>query len=308
MFFSSIDVAIQSFKKPELLLYTLLSLKKYEQDLIDRVWIQDDSDDKSVIEFYQSKVFQDALYPWKINIKKNTQRGGWWFTPVRGLYPKHLPFYKRILFSIRSKYRGTGFQLLRENSRYQNAIDNTDKKYLLVIHDDIVFYKPFIKDIIAQFLDDSQMAIVGDLGQCWRCEYQKKGCTPEKITQGYRPSQVWPDTEQKNSRHKWPCRINEWCAILNVDVAKDIEQKYKVLYGGYDNHGDISAYWFGLINQEGYSFKDIANSSEAKKDLFLHADGGSGHSVWVDQGDGKKVYDPSHIKKLILEQFNITIE
>ena len=49
-----IDVAIQSFKKPELLLYTLLSLKKVSQDKIDQIWIQDDSDDPEVVDFYKS--------------------------------------------------------------------------------------------------------------------------------------------------------------------------------------------------------------------------------------------------------------
>ena len=121
-----IDVAVQSFKKPELLLYTLLSLKKFEKNQIDQVWIQDDSSDDTVA-FYESGEFKKALYPWKINVKKNNQRSGWWFTPVKGLYPKYLSMYKRILFSLRSKYRGTGFQLLRENSRYQYGIDNTEK-------------------------------------------------------------------------------------------------------------------------------------------------------------------------------------
>jgi len=302
-----IDLAIQSFKKPELLLYTLLTLKKYEQGSIDQIWIQDDSDDQSVIEFYQSEAFQKALYPWRINVKKNTQRGGWWFTPVKGLYPKYLSFFKRILFSLRAKYRGTGFQLLRENSRYQYAIDNTDKKLLVIIHDDIIFYKPFLKEIILQFLNHDDLAIVGDLGQCWRCEYKQRGCTPQKIVQGYRPSQSWPDIEPSMKGHRWPCRINEWCTVINVDVAREIESKYQVLYGNMDNSGDTSAFWFSLVNKEHYKFNDIAFSKEEKSKIFLHADGGSGHSVWVDQGDGKKIYDSNHIKKLILDQFNIDI-
>lgn len=303
-----VDIAIQSFKKPELLLYTLLSLKKYDQKLIDEVWIQDDSGDNGdTVKFYQSKSFRDALHPWKINVKSNTQRGGWWFTPVKGLYPKYLSLFKRILFSLRAKYRGTGFQLLRENSRYQSAIDNTNKKYLLVIHDDIVFYKPFIQDIVTQFLKDEQLAIVGDLGQCWRCEYQQRGCTPQKIVQGYRPSQAWPNIESDMNGHKWPCRINEWCTILNVEVVREIEKKYQVLYGGYDNHGDIAAYWFSLVNKEHYKFNDIASSNEEKAKIFLHADGGSGHSVWVDQGEGKKVYDPEHIKHEIKKDFNVEL-
>lgn len=304
-----IDIAIQSFKKPELLLYTLLSLKQYEQDSIDEVWIQDDSgDNQETIRFYETKSFIDALHPWKINVRSNTQRGGWWFTPVKGLYPNYLSLSKRFLFSLRAKYRGTGFQLDRENSRYQWAIDNTKKRHLLIIHDDIVFYKPFIQEIVTQFLENEQLAIVGDLGQCWRCEYQHKGCTPQKVVQGFRPSQSWPDIEPSMKGHRWPCRINEWCAVINVDVAREIESKYQVLYGNMDNSGDTSAFWFSLINKEHYKFNDIAFSKEEKSKIFLHADGGSGHSVWVDQGNGKKMYDSAHILNQIKTDFDVEIK
>lgn len=301
-----IDIAIQSFKKPELLLYTLLCIKKYEEHNIDTVWIHDDSNDETVM-FYESKGFQDALYPWKVSIRKNTQRVGWWFTPVKGLYPRYLSFYKRLIFALRAKYRGTGFNLLRENSRYQWAIDKTDKKLLFIIHDDIVFYKSFLSSVIEKFECDEKLAIVGDLGQCWRCNYKEIGCTPQKIMEGYRPSKFWPDREQYDKGHRWPCRINEWCCVVRVDVLKRIENKYHVLYGNMDNGGDTSAYWFELINKEGYHFSDIAKSAEEKSNIFLHADGGSGHSVWVDQGDGKKVYNAEYIKNEIKKDFNIEI-
>ncbi|WP_151813788.1 hypothetical protein [Acinetobacter ursingii] len=301
-----IDVAVQSFKKPELLLYTLLSLKKFEKNQIDQVWIQDDSSDDTVA-FYESGEFKKALYPWKINVKKNNQRSGWWFTPVKGLYPKYLSMYKRILFSLRSKYRGTGFQLLRENSRYQYGIDNTEKKFLLIIHDDIVFYKPFLSEILDEFMNNDKLAIVGDLGQCWRCDYKNKGCTPQKIVQGYRPSKFWPDKNPDAIGHRWPCRVNEWCSIIRIEAAKSVEKKYNVLFGNYDNHGDVAAYWFNLVNQSGYHFNDLACTSEEKSKIFLHADGGSGHSVWVDQGDGKKVYDPEHIRNEIKKDFNVEV-
>ena len=301
-----IDVAIQSFKKPELLLYTLLSLKKVSQDKIDQIWIQDDSDDPEVVDFYKSQVFLNALWPWKINIKANTQRGGWWFTPVDGLYPAYLSPFKRLLFSLRAKYRGTGFSLKRENSRYQWAIDNTDKSYLFIIHDDIVFYEDLIESMIYKFENNTNLAIVGDLGQCWRCEYSRQGCNSDKVNSGYRPSLNWPDIEVGMSGHRWPCRINEWCCVISTSAASSIEKKYNVLFGGYDNHGDVAAYWFSLINEENFDFEDIA-PSDTKKKLFLHADGGSGHSVWVDQGDGKKVYDKNVVIKNIKYDFGIDI-
>ncbi len=100
----------------------------------------------------------------------------------------------------------------------------------------------------------SKPGIVGDLGQCWRCEYSSAGCTPYKVDNGILPSPAWPDIEPTMNGHRWPCRINEWCCLLSKDAADYIERKHKVLYGSYDNHGDISAYWFALLNREHYEF------------------------------------------------------
>jgi len=301
-----VDVAIQSYKKPELLLYTLLSLKKVSESMIDEIWIQDDSFDTDVLNFYTSDKFIEALKPWKINLRANTQRGGWWFTPVSGLYPNYLTLVKRFIFSLRSKYRGTGFSLLRENSRYQWGISNSKKNFLMIIHDDIVFHKDIVKDVLERFEANDNLAIIGDLGQCWRCEYNKLGCSPDKIMMGYRPSKSWPDIDIHSSGHRWPCRINEWCCFVSLPKVKIIEEKYQVLFGGYDNHGDVAAYWFNLVIKENYDFEDIS-TIEKKKELFLHADGGSGHSVWVDQGNGKSKYDPEHVKRKILEDFKIDL-
>lgn len=58
-----IDVAIQSYKKPELLIYTLLSLHKFCKDSIDTVWISDDKSGEDVLSYYNSSQLQEALYP-----------------------------------------------------------------------------------------------------------------------------------------------------------------------------------------------------------------------------------------------------
>jgi hypothetical protein len=64
-----VDVIIQSFKKPELLLYSL-SLKKHSEQHIHTIWINDDSDNDSVMDFYKSEIFQKALEPWVIMTRK----------------------------------------------------------------------------------------------------------------------------------------------------------------------------------------------------------------------------------------------
>ena len=45
-----IDVAVQSYRKPESLIYTLFSLHRHSRDAIDTVWINDDRSGGDVIE------------------------------------------------------------------------------------------------------------------------------------------------------------------------------------------------------------------------------------------------------------------
>ncbi len=300
-----IDVAIQSFKKPELLLYTLLSLKAHSASHIDTVWINDDGSNDEAVNFYKSNEFAHSLKPWIIVVRKNTHRVGWWYWPVKNMRPKCLSILRRIAHSFRCFIRVGKLKTTRHNIRYQWAIDNTDKQFIFLIHDD-VFFK---KDLLGLYLEHSNttnqsLSLIGDLGQCWRCGYQNS-CTPKKLMSGIKPSPDWPiDTNSQSNR--WPCRINEWCCLLSVQAAKTIEAKYDVLFGNYENGGDIGAYWFYLAHIESMGFSDPLPDINLRSEYYIHADGGSGHSVWVDQGDGKKVYDANKIKSMLLDEFGFS--
>lgn len=298
-----IDVAVQSYRKPELLLYTLLSLKAHSAHLIDTVWINDDGSDDWVVSFYDSPIFTQLLDPWKVRVRRNSHRMGWWFWPVVKKYPLYLSVSKRIMHSLRCFLKARRFSAERENIRYQWAIDNTDKNYLFIIHDD-VFFKGDVLGVYIKYMRSLQglVSIIGDLGQCWRCGY-KNECTPELLESGNVPDPIWPvDTVSKSNA--WPCRVNEWCCLLNVTTAKMIEKKHHVLFGNFDNGGDIGAYWFYLAHNEGYNFGDPLARREQREMYYVHADGGSGHSVWVDQGNGKKIYDSKLIREMLESEFN----
>ena len=60
-----VDVAIQSFKKPESLIYTLLSLKKYCGNYIDTIYINDDCSGDDTIKHYRCKELKDRMFPIK---------------------------------------------------------------------------------------------------------------------------------------------------------------------------------------------------------------------------------------------------
>lgn len=69
---TKIDVAINSYKKPESLIYTLMTLKKVAADLIDTVYINDDCSDNGAYELYTHPAVADISSP-----------GNWMFGLIR---------------------------------------------------------------------------------------------------------------------------------------------------------------------------------------------------------------------------------
>lgn len=304
-----IDVAVQSYRKPESLIYTLLSLHRHSRDAIDTVWINDDRSGGNVLEHYHRLEESGALSPWQIRIRENTCRMGWWVSFVRG----YRPAYAGLLFLLKRMvwnwYKNGSAYVQKDDLRYQWALSCTDKKYLLVIHDDIEFKRDIVSVYMASIQAAPDRAIVGDLGQCWRCDFSTQGCNPQKLLSGYRPSPLWPSTKVKASSHAWACRINEWSALLKVEVANKIAEKEKVFFGNYDANGDISAYWFSRVVRAGYSFDDPLSTAESRATHYIHWDGGiTGHSAWVDQGKGKMPYDGLRLRGALKREFGYDME
>ena len=133
--------------------------------------------------------------------------------------------------------------------------------------------------------------------------------------QGERPSPYWPLTpspKTKDIRNFNPkqafsreCRINEWVSMVNVKNAREITEKSRSFFGNMYKLADTGAYWFGMLGVLGYKFSDpfIATNSQVK-DYYDHAwQGHSGHSVWVNQGDGKSKYNAAEIIDRIRREF-----
>lgn len=299
-----VDVAIQSYKKPESLIYSLLTLHRHCKEIVEEVWINDDKSGGNLLEIYRSPEVKAALSPWKINVRENERRMGWWLSFVWGYKPKYLSVFYMLFRMAWNFYKNKTFFVKTDDIRYQWAIQNTNKEFLFLMHDDITFKENIIDCYLKSAQQLSRPAIVGDLGQCWRCSYAESGCNPQKILSGFRPSARWPMTKISAADHKWACRINEWSALINVSAAKEIQTKHRIFFGNYDDQGDLSAYWFSKIVEEGFDFDDPVNQN-LKDEFYLHwEDGKTGHSVWVDQGKGKSTYDTDLIRKGLLDQFN----
>lgn len=294
-----IDVAVLSYKKPESLVYTLLSLKAVSGQHIDTIYIDDDQSGEGTVEVYSHPDFIEAMAPIKIKVRVNEKHAG-------------VYFYNKGMFKRPKNFLQVGKDMLKgrkpviicdDDVRYQWALNQTDKKWLMIIHDDIKFYG----DVIGLYLDEvsEKRAIIGDLGQCWRCGYENS-CSPEKIMQGKKPNNSWPIDNEHGWRFKRACRVNEWSALINMDVAKKLYKK-SILFGQYEDFGDIGAYWFDEAIAAGYEVYDPLAGSD-KKAYYDHGwQGFSGHSVWVDQGNGKSTYDGDAIKELIKNEYGVDI-
>lgn len=306
-----VDVAIQSYMKPESLLYTLMTLKEHSEALIDTVFINDDCSTGNIANKYSCEMVKDYFPKWQIKVRINTHRTGWGPGFILGYWPQYQSlsrFFKYGLWNLLN-YRHLFYK--RENIRYQWALDNTDKKYLFIIHDDIEFRKNILQEYI-QFMESLvKPAIVGDLGQCWQCGYHAEPycCDPAKIMKGDYPSPKWPltfsyDPGKRVYRTNRACRINEWSCLVSVGAAREILQKERVFFGNYDDSGDVGAYWLDRAISLGYSFGDPFPDFEARLEYYVHGwQGHTGHSVWVDQGGGKYTYNRELILKRMKERF-----
>lgn len=304
-----VDVAINSYKKPESLIYTLFSLKQNCEDLIDTIYINDDCSNDGTVSFYNDEKLLESLYPIKLAIRVNKKRTGYSKTIITSKMFLKNPIYNlgRYLFDLIRRPQFKGFIYNENDIRYQWAINSTDKKYLSIVHDDIKFYKNIIDLYLNVMKSNDNYAIVGDLGQCNICS-ESEYCNPEKIMNGIYPSEYWPLTKNPNSilkPFKRNCRINEWCCMINIPIARRIGNQHKIFFGNFEHWGDIGTFWFERIIKSGYDFSDPLPNPNKRKEYYLHCwQGHPGHSVWIDK---KTVYQKDFIRQLVKQEFGYEI-
>lgn len=127
----------------------------------------------------------------------------------------------------------------RLSMRYQYGWENTDKKYALLVHNDIEVKNG---DILGELLRNiGSCTATGEIGQCWWCPAgQNSFCSSERYTE-FKPKyhQLMyiynTDMDYKNRRaynlglkaeyweNPWPlpeCRVNEWCMLVDMEKAR----------------------------------------------------------------------------------------
>lgn len=194
----------------------------------------------------------------------------------------------------------------RRSIRYQYDWELSEADFLLLIHNDVIFKN----DIVAPFLANIGNNIgIGQIGQCWNCPVHSREiverlglnngrpCSPEsyadfkcdyaqlldayKLARKNRLPLRWKAVESMQREYQkqpWPlpeCRLNEWCALINLRMAREATAprgKGRPI-GAYQPGQDLGVAWFRDMCHLGHTFRhmDIASHVEhtpGHKSLF----------------------------------------
>ena len=196
----------------------------------------------------------------------------------------------------------------RHNSRYrhsimyQYALEHTDKPYLCVIHNDMLFHGDMIGAMLAAFDEQPDLAGTGAIGQCWSCPASPawgKRCSSTTM-HIYRPAKeeaievhkahATPrqaldiDIIEAGRVHPLPeCRLNEYSALINVATYRQTTLPKGEIgcYGGGWHGADLGTVWFHDMFNRGYKFRHFVLEDYAT------------HAPFDDTGSGSIAYSRS---------------
>ena len=240
----NVDVAINVYGKPYNTAVTLLSLLKHSGQHINKIYFieelkqPENSDFTFLLDLLKEKIihYKPKYWFWTEQIKPDKLKD---------------PEY-------------------RYGVRYQYAWENSDKNYLFLTHNDVLY----TGDIVGAFLENMEDHIgIGSVGQCWNCPASDaKLCNGDEYL-SYKPSYKEFEALLKNynaprkkdyknfvnKKNPWPlpeCRLNEWVAMINLKVAREITYPKgdAIPFGVYGL--DLATLWFRDVLQKGYTVKN----------------------------------------------------
>lgn len=255
-----VDVVLNVYGKPYQTYVTLKSLLQVSGDMIDKIYFIQEAKQPHNANF--DLIFKDSELSTKIQL----------YTPKYYLY---------IDKSQPKLYKNEDYRL---SLRYQYGFEKSDKKFLFITHNDVLY-----KDnIIQYFLDNIKDKMgIGEIGQCWNCpfnfaqlcnrynyaEHKQKYKDVKKIFREYKPVRNY----KLHRRNVFPlpeCRLNEWFCLLNRELY--INKSYpngKNLFGTHMGT-DTAVEWFREMNLKGMKFEHIDTQEYAVHAYFTQRKGG----------------------------------
>jgi hypothetical protein len=310
----AVDVAIMTYRKPESLIYTLLTLRQHCLDGVRKVWIGDDCSGPEAWALLSAPELAERLAPWRVQLYSTSRWGGWSETLVTGRMLRRLisPLSGLTLCDRLRAMRGLVRRGLRpaEDIRYECALKHTKAEAVMILHDDVQVRGDVVGLYRKALEADPDLAIVGQLGQCWRCG-EAGQCSPAALLAGQRPSPRWPATAPPKGkaglcRADRACRINEWCCMVRTSAARDLAQS-GIHFGNSEGGGDTGAYWFGAAVSRGWRFADPFIGTHPFP-VFHHGwQGYMGHQVWSDRADARVPYRAEEVVARLWDEFGYAL-
>jgi len=288
-----IDVCINILGKPYQTLVSLKTLLDYSKQHIDKIYL--------IEERKQPKVYDFDI------IKKNLT-----YDNLIKYTPKH---HLWVEGSDIEKVKND--EEYRLSLRYQYGLEKTDKKHILLIHNDVIF----TDDVIGKMLSIAKdYFCVGKIGQCWNCPlFYEKLCSGGVLADRVKENNIkyeeiircvnkHPESrtasKAKNNISKtnpFPmpeCRVNEWCALIDVESYRKetIPKGSAVPFGGYFGL-DIGDVWFRQMVERKYKFKNFENGE------IIHAFFSLDHSGHSSLFDEDKYLKEEAAAKIYFERF-----
>lgn len=247
-----VDVTIQVYGKPWQTLCTLKSLMKWSGKHIDKIYL-----------------VTEPVYPYGDNtewIKKH-------FDNLICFNPKRS--------ALMNKCKDDTDESERHTIYCQYSFEKSDKKFVFVTHNDILYTGDVIGDMLNNIEDN---VAIGEIGQCWNCPF-KEMCGGGEKWNNWNPK--YEDlltvklphvrTRIENLNKEIPklvpeCRVNEWACLINLEMSnKETYPNGNTPYFG--NFGtDSGTPWFKSLYTKGYKFKDYRKNYK--------------HAYWSDLSNG----------------------
>lgn len=240
-----VDVVVNIYGKPMNTAATLCSLLQHSGRWIDKIFFTTERKQPANSDFtFITQAFGGRMVQ---------------YTPKLWLWVR--PFRWRFLYTLPP---------FRRAARYQHGWEQTDKDYLFITHNDVLY----TGDIIGYLLQGIDRNIgIGQVGQCWNCSaHFAKVCTPDTYTE-YKPDYTQlkelmarhPGSREKDYHglprkdRPWPlpeCRLNEWTALINMKIAREVTMPWgdAVPFGAFFGL-DIGTQWFSDVLNMGYTVK-----------------------------------------------------
>ncbi len=240
-----IDVLINVFAKPWQTALSILSLLEHCGQHIDKIYFHEE---RAKSDFDRNN--HDALLDYL----------------SESIVYFSLPYWLSSNSVCEDKLQDENYRL---SMRYQYGFENSNKKFALLIHNDI----EVLGDIVSEYLlNIKENTAIGELGQCWWCPAgQMNICTSEKYTE-FKPKYhqlmyIYNQNMDYNNRRAynlglkqefwdrpWPlpeCRINEWCMMVNLQKARPDTIPYgkaRPLGGQFASGAKIGEDWEHVVN------------------------------------------------------------